>query len=194
MPTAGISNTPMRRAAETWAHSGAMGEQGWLSAEEFSHACRALPLVSIDLVITRGGEDRLELLLGRRNNRPAEGWWFTPGGRIRKNEPLGEALARIAQAEVKLSGIVLDDLVFLGACDHFYHDSAFDQQISTHYVNLPYWLRLDDEQAQRIEPPVGAETQHSAWRWIALDRAAEDPLVHENVRRTLKALLTTASS
>lgn len=166
-----------------------MDAQGWLSTEEFSNACRVLPLVSIDLFITRGGDDRVELLLGKRNNRPAEGWWFTPGGRIRKNEPLGEALARITRDEMGLPGIGLDELVFLGAFDHFYPDSALADTVSTHYVNLPYWWRLDDEAARRIEPPVGSEAQHSAWRWVALESAAEDSGVHANVRRTVKALL-----
>src|SRR5450830_138978 len=32
-----------------------------------------------------------QLLLGRRINAPARGWWFTPGGRIRKNEALVQA-------------------------------------------------------------------------------------------------------
>ena len=57
----------------------------WLSKESFSLACAALPLVSIDLLVTRPGTQGKELLLGLRNNRPAQGWWFTPGGRIRKN-------------------------------------------------------------------------------------------------------------
>jgi len=66
----------------------------WLSEAVFSTACAALPLVSIDLIVIRQGDQGRELQLGLRNNRPVQGWWFTPGGRIRKNEPLASALQR----------------------------------------------------------------------------------------------------
>ncbi|WP_286745065.1 NUDIX domain-containing protein, partial [Aquabacterium sp. UBA2148] len=59
-----------------------------LPAAQFAQACEALPLVSIDLVLT---DESNRLLLGLRRNAPARGWWFTPGGRIRKNEPLAAA-------------------------------------------------------------------------------------------------------
>ena len=38
------------------------------------------PLVSIDLCLICGGQ----ILLGRRNNEPLKGVWFTPGGRVLK--------------------------------------------------------------------------------------------------------------
>lgn len=44
-----------------------------------------MPLVSIDLMI-KNAQD--QMLWGRRNNRPAQGYWFVPSGRICKNEGL----------------------------------------------------------------------------------------------------------
>ena len=41
-------------------------------------------------------------LTGLRSNPPAQGAWFVPGGRIRKNEPLALALDRIAREELGL--------------------------------------------------------------------------------------------
>jgi len=49
-------------------------------------------LVSIDLII-RNARD--EVLLGLRSNEPAKGFYFVPGGMIRKGERLGEAFASI---------------------------------------------------------------------------------------------------
>jgi 8-oxo-dGTP pyrophosphatase MutT (NUDIX family) len=72
------------------------GADNWLSAQTFTDACAALPLVSIDLMVTRPGAHGEELLLGLRNNRPAQHWWFTPGGRIRNNEALQAAMGRRA--------------------------------------------------------------------------------------------------
>ncbi len=66
-----------------------------LPAREFASAVAALPLVSIDWVVT---DPDGRLLLGRRINAPARGWWFTPGGRIRKNEGLAPAVREVLGA------------------------------------------------------------------------------------------------
>ena len=119
----------------------------WLSAEAFSAACAALPLVSLDLCLTRPGPQGPELLLGLRVNPPARGFWFTPGGRVRKSEPMADALRRVARDELGLPGHWLQRAMLMGAWDHFYPDSAFDPGVSTHYVNLPHWLDLSAEEA-----------------------------------------------
>ena len=159
-----------------------MSNGNLLSTETFTNACAALPLVSIDLLVTRPGNNGEELLLGLRNNRPAQGWWFTPGGRIRKNEPLQEAMRRIAAGELNLSDTLLPRATLLGAWDHFYTDSAFSQAVSTHYVNLAYWLPVDGREADAIEAPAGDQHQHSAWQWLTLESAMHAELVHKNVR------------
>jgi colanic acid biosynthesis protein WcaH len=163
----------------------------WLSAEAFSAACAALPLVSLDLCLTRPGPQGPELLLGLRNNRPAKGWWFTPGGRIRKNEPLADALRRVALDELGLPESALTRARLMGAWDHFYDDSAFDPGVSTHYVNLPHWLELSMEKAATLALPCSGDAaddtgryagQHARWRWLPLELAARDESVHPYVR------------
>jgi len=160
----------------------------WLSEEVFSSACAALPLVSIDLMITRPGNQGRELLLGLRNNRPAQGWWFTPGGRIRKNEPLPTALRRVAREEIGLNLDWLSRAQLLGARDHFYPDSAFDPGVSTHYVNLPHALHLTQDEAQAVQPPSGQGLQHQTWMWITVAQACTDERVHGYVRMVLPRL------
>lgn len=150
-----------------------------LPIAEFAAACAALPLVSIDLVVTNSDG---QLLLGLRNNAPARGWWFTPGGRIRKNEPLADARLRVAQDELGLPASALARAVPMGAWDHFYPDSAFDPEVSTHYVNLPLWLALTPAEARALQLPQGAGEQHARWQWLALDQAATDAAVHSYVR------------
>lgn len=160
----------------------------WLSKAVFSSACAALPLVSIDLMITRPGDQGRELLLGLRNNRPAQGWWFTPGGRIRKNETLATALRRVAREEIGLNLEWLSRAQLLGAWDHFYPDSAFDPGVSTHYVNLPHVLNLTEDEAQAMQPPSGQEFQHQTWMWMPVAQACTDERVHEYVRMVLPRL------
>ena len=147
--------------------------------DQFSAACAALPLVSIDLVLTNTDG---QLLLGQRNNAPASGWWFTPGGRIRKNEPLVKAKLRIARDELGLPVSALERAMLMGAWDHFYPDSAFDSTVSTHYVNLPLWLPLTRDEEESLLLLQGPKEQHARWQWIPLVQAKVDKTVHPYVR------------
>lgn len=160
----------------------------WLSEEIFSIACTALPLVSIDLMVTRPSDQGRKLLLGLRNNRPAHDWWFTPGGRVRKNESLPTALRRLAHDEIGLNLDWLSRAQLLGAWDHFYPDSAFDADVSTHYVNLPHALHLTEDEALTVQPPSGQGQQHQTWMWMNVVQAAIDDRVHEYVRMVLPRL------
>jgi len=63
-----------------------------LSHSDLNTVIRLAPLVAIDLII-RDPQDRI--LLGLRNNEPAKGYFFVPGGIILKDEPLAEAFVRI---------------------------------------------------------------------------------------------------
>lgn len=57
---------------------------------------RLTPLVAIDLIV-RSEE---KVLLGRRTNEPAKGFFFVPGGRIFKGETARTAFQRITLAEL----------------------------------------------------------------------------------------------
>ena len=88
--------------------------------EAFQLVVNQAPLVSVDLVII----DPLKYcLLGRRNNRPAKGSMFVPGGRILKNEVIGTAVNRILLEETGYKIRRLDKLCFIGVYEHFYTDS-----------------------------------------------------------------------
>ena len=152
----------------------------------FTQAVAALPLVSIDLCITDAQDN---LFLGQRNNAPAKQWWFTPGVRIRKNEAIGDALTRLLHDELRLHAALSTRAALMGAWDHFYPDSAFDANVSTHYVNLPHWLRLTQDEADALRPSEGALEQHSGWRWLPLWQAADEPTVHRYVQVYARWLL-----
>jgi colanic acid biosynthesis protein WcaH len=147
----------------------------------FVELVRDLPLVSVDLVLVR---DRREVLLGLRTNRPAQGSWFVPGGRILKNEKRADALTRVAARELGIVDIHALQPEFLGPFEHFYPDCfAGDIGVSTHYVVL----------AHRIDVPAGFEIpghddQHEALRWWALDEAAASKAVHGFTRDYLPLL------
>ena len=160
-----------------------------LPIETFISAVAALPLVSVDLCLT---DEKGNLLLGRRNNPPAKHWWFTPGGRIRKNEPLKEALARIAREELGVQLRNLGSARLMGAWDHFYSESTFDPLVSVHYVNLPHCLPLTDDEARDLHPPQGPEQQHERWQWLPVQQAAQDDSVHRYVQAYAQWILAHA--
>lgn len=64
----------------------------WLSDETFKSVIQHTPLISIDLIVRN---EQGEVLLGKRVNAPAKGYWFVPGGRVRKNETLDDAFVRL---------------------------------------------------------------------------------------------------
>jgi colanic acid biosynthesis protein WcaH len=144
-----------------------------LSCEAFLEVVRNAPLVSIDLVV-RDPQGRV--LLGLRNNRPASGWWFVPGGVVRKDERLAQAFRRISQTEL---GNVQKFAAarFLGPFEHLYEDNfAGEPGFGTHYVVLAFELGLPAD--------AGAfpDQQHRDYRWVTVDELGLDATIHPNTQ------------
>jgi colanic acid biosynthesis protein WcaH len=147
-----------------------------LPADVFKTVVGATPLVSIDLICQRGDGC---VLLGQRVNRPAQGTWFVPGGRIVKNETLDAAFARLTQEELG-TALPRAQARLLGVYEHFYDDSVFGptgEAPSTHYVVLGYALTV----------PPGLDNalpklQHSAYRWQSPADVLAASDVHENTK------------
>ncbi len=143
-----------------------------LPADTFRTVVASTPLVSIDLLV-RDGEGRY--LVGQRRNPPARGSWFVPGGRIRKNERLADALARLCEEELG-SGTRVRDAVFRGAYEHFYDvNFAGEPGASTHYVVLAYEMALEATDGL-------PQAQHGAYRWLTPAQLLADPEVHAYTR------------
>jgi colanic acid biosynthesis protein WcaH len=139
----------------------------------FLQVVRNAPLVSIDLIVENPAA---EVLLGLRNNEPARGFWFVPGGSVRKGERLADAFARVARGELGL-GLAIGDARLLGVFEHLYDTNfAGAAGVGTHYVVLAYRVALPEGDAPR------ADAQHGALRWWRWDRVLADPAVHPNTR------------
>lgn len=147
----------------------------WLDTDTFRTVIDNTPLVSIDLIVT---DTENRILLGKRNNRPAQGYWFVPGGRIQKNETLDTAFRRLTEEELGLE-LTRDQARFLGAYEHLYDDSVFGDEVSTHYVVLGYQLTLSSEE---LNLP---DAQHHEFRWWPMEEMATSEQVHENNRAYL---------
>jgi colanic acid biosynthesis protein WcaH len=143
-----------------------------LPREQFLEVVARAPLVSIDLVV-RDGAGRV--LLGLRRNAPARGWWFVPGGAIRKNETLDIAFGRICRNELGRE-LRRNDSRLLGVYEHFYPENADDRPgFGTHYVVLGHELSLG-------EAPSPPPDQHSVYRWLEPAELLNTADVHENTK------------
>jgi colanic acid biosynthesis protein WcaH len=148
-----------------------------LEPEDFDNAVRLTPLVAIDLVVTSPDG---RILVGRRKNEPAKGWFFTTGGRITKNETLAAAFKRIALAELGAERSI-EEGRFLGVYEHFYVTNNNERAgFGTHYVVLAYELisREDDLPLPR--------DQHGEFAWLTVADLLKCPEVHENTKAYFK--------
>lgn len=142
----------------------------WLSDETFKSVIQNTPLISIDLIVQN---EQGEVLLGKRVNAPAKGYWFVPGGRVRKNETLDDAFVRLVKEELGIeSGFTRANAKFLGVFEHFYDDCVLAEDVSTHYIVLAYELNLSQK---NIEYP---RTQHSQFRLESLSLIQENNEIH----------------
>jgi colanic acid biosynthesis protein WcaH len=141
---------------------------GYIEGDVFKTVIENTPLVSVDLIV----KDRGRVLLGKRVNKPAQGTWFTLGGRVLKNEMINSAIRRIAKTEL---GIELTaEPKFIGVFEHLYDDGIFDH-VSTHYLNLGYEVELSGIEALPKE-------QHDDYRWFGLVELLQSDAVHDYVK------------
>lgn len=142
-----------------------------ISNDKFKLVVENTPLVSIDFIIENSEGN---YLLGKRANKPAEGFWFTFGGRIFKDEPIREAIKRLSLKEFNLEA-TQEMLQFHGIYEHFYDNSFVDDAISTHYVVLVYHLKM----ISNISLPTD---EHSDYRYFSKDELLEHNDVHAYVK------------
>ena len=148
----------------------------FLDSETFSHIVESTPLISIDLIIkdSEGG-----VLLGKRVNKPAKDYWFVPGGRIYKNETIEDAFSRIFNTETGHE-FLIDDANFLGVYEHFYQNSVYSENISTHYIVLGYEINYD------FLIDNLPKTQHNLYKIAPVNVLLQDAQVHSNVKLYFK--------
>ncbi|MEZ9874418.1 GDP-mannose mannosyl hydrolase [Vibrio breoganii] len=143
-----------------------------LDLNTFKLVVESTPLISIDLIVTNSEG---QVLLGERTNRPAQGYWFVPGGRILKNEIFEEAFKRLTIVELGVE-LELADASFLGVYEHHYADSFLGDDLSTHYVVLAYRLVLD---VDNLDLP---SEQHDSYRLWGIEELLDSKVVHQNTK------------
>ncbi|SAL38221.1 NUDIX hydrolase [Caballeronia sordidicola] len=145
-----------------------------LGKADFLDVVRLTPLVSIDLIVTDGNR---RVLLGQRRNRPAQGSWFVPGGRIMKGETLDTAFTRVVRDELGIASVERSASRLFGVFEHHYDENfAGVADIPTHYVVLAYSITLGGA------VPIGRFDQHSGYAWLLPTEVLTRSDVHPNAK------------
>ncbi|MFW1691357.1 GDP-mannose mannosyl hydrolase [Acinetobacter ursingii] len=151
----------------------------WLPDQLFKTVITSTPLIAIDLLVRN---TQNEVLLGKRLNAPAKGFWFVPGGRIQKNETLDQAFIRLLKDELDIQNVVpRSDAKFLGLYEHFYDDNLFDETFGTHYIVLAYEIKLNRIQLENLP-----KFQHGDYIWISEDKLLIENEVHRYTQNYFK--------
>jgi colanic acid biosynthesis protein WcaH len=155
-----------------------LDETNQLPDDDWKTIVANVSLVSVDLVVKHDGG----VLLGRRENEPAKGEWFVPGGTVWRGERLLGAVQRVARKEL---GTEVDVERRIGTFEHHYDTSEFDdvdgkQYLATAFVVRPMSeeLRPDDQHDElRVFRPPFPPLHHYVEQY--LDELDEDELVDE---------------
>ena len=150
-----------------------MSDEETVSEKDLTKSISHLPLVSIDLLLMNSEGS---VLLGKRENRPAVGSWFVPGGRIRRMEGFDVAFRRIVNSELGFN-CNLGDAEFHGIFQHMYEDSAFSKNIGSHYVSIAMSLKIGELDLENLP-----KLQHKEYRWYRIGEMMHDEEVHDNTK------------
>ena len=108
---------------------------------DFKTIVRSTPLVFIDLIVR---DSQGSVLLGKRTNRPAQDFWFVPGGRVLKGESFDYAFKRLIKEELGFNSV---ESKFKGIYQHFYDDNFSEDDFTTHYLVLAYEITFNSDLA-----------------------------------------------
>lgn len=137
-----------------------MLKPGWIDEALYTKIKQHMPLPCVDLLATHKGR----LLLMKRTNRPARGLWFTPGGRIMKNESIENAVTRVLIDETGLTPVSITQC---GAMSHKW------PEVQT--ITVFYRVEVESED-------IRMNDEHDDFKWIT----KMDPDLHPYLRHMIE--------
>lgn len=121
-----------------------------ISQAEYNYILSVLPIACVDVAIVHKGC----ILLVRRNDKPVQGEWWLPGGRVYKGEMMKEAALRKAQQEV---GLTCHAGPIIHTAETIFPDGP--DGIPVHSINSCFLLYPAGE------PIVRIDAHHSDYEW-----------------------------
>jgi len=108
----------------------------------YAKIIHSIPVVTVDLVIFN--LEKNKVLLFKRNNEPLKDNYYTPGGRVNKNETLNNAIIRKSKEELGID-IEINNLQYCGMMEEFFETTKFEKVSNgTHHINILYKFTLNN--------------------------------------------------
>ena len=114
-----------------------------ISSDLYNQILKCMPIPCVDLLVVNNSGN---ILLVKRQNEPAKGQWWFPGGRVYYKETRKDAAIRKLKEECNLEAIEIREL------------STFDVILENNVTNLAvhgittlYYMKVDSEDAVRLD-------------------------------------------
>jgi 8-oxo-dGTP diphosphatase len=117
------------------------------------------PSVTVDIILFTFHEDRLKVLLIRRNHAPFAGRWALPGGFVNIDEDLEDAARRELNEETNVSDVYLEQLYTFGDPD---------RDPRGRVITVAYFALLSNDQVSRLQIRGASDAGEAAW-WNIYD-------------------------
>jgi len=132
----------------------------------YSKIVDVIPILCVDGFIIN--DDKILLL--KRNNYPAIGEWWVPGGRIIKNELLVDSIIRKVKDETGLDTEIISQI---GVAETIFE--------TKHTVNVCFSLRVKSGE-------VIMNSEHSEYKWFSIDNLPND--LNSELNRMIRIIKT----
>ena len=121
-----------------------------------------LPILCVDGFIIKDSK----ILLLKRNNYPAFGEWWVPGGRVLKNETLNSAIIRKIKDELNLEAQVIKQIGIT--------ETIFEKK---HTVNICFEININ------YFNNLCLNSEHSEFSWFSLN---DLPILNKQLKNIIK--------
>ena len=119
----------------------------------YKEIMREIPVLTVDALIRN---NHGKFLLAKRNNKPLQGEWYIPGGRVLKNETLKNAIRRKVKQEL---GLKVISAIPVGYYEDFFKANPFSLKSGVHTVSIVFNIKTENFN-------VKLNDEHSDWNFF----------------------------
>lgn len=126
----------------------------WIEQKYFDLIKKSIPIPCVDLIVMN---NEGQILMVKRNNEPAKGIWWFPGGRVYHGESRKTAAIRKLKDEC---GLKESNLMEMGTLEIFFDVKSEDYL--SHGISTIFLVKT-------IENKVVLDSQSSEYSWKSID-------------------------
>jgi colanic acid biosynthesis protein WcaH len=143
------------------------------SARNYAQVVQDLPICCVDIFVYNPNLKSYFLVL--RKQKPVQGIWWYPGGRLFKGESFFECAQRKCKQE---AGLDIEPVIVLDSYSTIFPDSEWNCQ--THTINIAVFALCVQNELPDLDG------NHEQWQWQPIDKWPEHPYLHDIYLRVLK--------